>query len=173
MYVPALDGSKVLRCVRVACAAALMLGLLGGCGWRLQGTAKLPAVMSITYIDAADRYSDFNRALSEGLAAAGARVTSNRDEATAVVEIKKDQSGQRPLPVSARNTLEEYEVFYQVEYVVFDHDGELIPTQTLQVTQDYSYDRRFALAKQREQASLREALARDLAGLVVRRVAAL
>lgn len=152
---------------------ALALSVLGACGWRLQGTARLPEVMSVTYLDAADRYSDFNRALNESLAASGARMTSNRNEATAVVRIRKDQSGQRMLPVSARNTLEEYEVFYTVEYSVDGRNGELIPLQTLELTRDYSYDRTAALAKQREQAILREALARDLAGLVVRRVASL
>jgi outer membrane lipopolysaccharide assembly protein LptE/RlpB len=41
------------------------------------------------------------------------------------------------------------------------------------VTRDYSYDEAAVLAKQREQAVLREALARDLAGLVLRRLASL
>lgn len=161
------------RSSRELLLVALALSVLGACGWRLQGTARLPEVMSVTYLDAADRYSDFNRALSESLAASGARMTSNRNEATAVVKIRKDQSGQRMLPVSARNTLEEYEVFYTVEYSVDGRNGELIPLQTLELTRDYSYDRTAALAKQREQAILREALARDLAGLVVRRVASL
>lgn len=153
--------------------AALAWSVLSACGWRLQGAAKLPEVMSVTYLDAADRYSDFNRALNESLAASGARMTSNRSEATAIVKIRKDESGQRMLPVSARNTLEEYEVFYTVEYSVDGRNGELIPLQTLELTRDYSYDRTAALAKQREQAVLREALARDLAGLVIRRVASL
>lgn len=152
---------------------ALACCVLGACGWRLQGATRLPEVMSVTYIDAADRYSDFNRALSASLAASGARMTSNRNEATAVVRIRKDEAGQRMLPVSARNTLEEYEVFYTVEYSVSGRNGELIPLQTLELARDYSYDRTAALAKQREQTVLREALARDLAGLVIRRVASL
>lgn len=152
---------------------AALACVLGACGWRLQGTARLPEVMAVTYLDAADRYSDFNRALSESLAASGARMTSNRNEATAVVKIRRDESGQRMLPVSARNTLEEYEVFYVVEYSVNGRNGELIPLQILELTRDYSYDKTAALAKQREQAVLREALARDLAGLVIRRVGSL
>jgi LPS-assembly lipoprotein len=77
------------------------------------------------------------------------------------------------LSVSARNTPEEYEAFYVVEYSVEGPSGELIPTQKLELTRDYSYDVTAVLAKQREQAVLREALARDLAGLVLRRLAAL
>ena len=146
---------------------------LGGCGWRLQGTAKLSQTMNLTYVDSDDRYTNFNRALRERLHASGAKVTERAVDATAVVRIIKDESGQRVLSVSARNTPEEYEVFYTVEYSVTSGGTELIPPQRLEVTRDYSYDTTAVLAKQREQSILREALAQDLAGLVLRRLASL
>lgn len=162
-----------LRLLSTLLVASLLTNVLAGCGWRLQGTARLPEVMSVTFVDPADRYSDFNRALQESLTASGARMVSNRSDATAVVRIHKDLSGQRVLSVSARNTPEEYEVFYTVEYSVSGRNGELLPLQTLELTRDYSYDETAVLAKQREQVILREALARELAGLVIRRVATL
>jgi LPS-assembly lipoprotein len=146
---------------------------LAGCGWRLQGTTKLSSVMATTYVDTKDRYTDFHRALRESLQASGARLTNNEDEATAVVKIIKDVSGQRVLTVSGRNTPEEYEVFYSIEYSVNGRTEELIAPEKLELTRDYSYDETAVLAKQKEQAVLREALARDLAGQVVRRLAAL
>jgi LPS-assembly lipoprotein len=157
------------RVVILLCAASL----LGACGWRLQGTAKLSPSMSVIYLDADDRYTDFNRALRERLRTSGAKVTERRADATAVVRIIKDQSGQRVLSVSARNTPEEYEVFYTVEYTVTTGGAEVIAAQPLEVTRDYSYDTTAVLAKQREQAILREALAQDLASLVLRRLASL
>lgn len=153
--------------------AVMAVSLVSACGWRLQGTARLPEIMSVTYIESEDRYTDFNRVLRESLQASGARVTSDKSQATAVLRIRKDQSGQRVLSVSARNTPEEYEVFYSVEYSVESTTGELIAPQQLERTRDYSYDERAVLAKQREQGVLREALARDLAGLVIRRLASL
>jgi LPS-assembly lipoprotein len=147
--------------------------LLAGCGYRLQGSTKLSPVMTTTYIETDDRYTDFNRALRESLEASGARVVNNKDEATAIVRIIKDESGQRVLTVSGRNTPEEYEVFYSIEYAVDTHTEELIPPQRVELTRDYSYDETAVLAKQKEQMVLREALARDLAGLVVRRLASL
>ncbi|HEY4369333.1 MAG TPA: LPS assembly lipoprotein LptE [Steroidobacteraceae bacterium] len=158
---------------RNAVLLALLLSTLSACGWRLQGTARLPELMAVTYVDSDDRYSDFNRALRESLTASGARLATDRSTATAIVRIRKDQSGQRVLSVSARNTPEEYEVYYTVEYSVDGVNGELIAPQTLNLTRDYSYDETAVLAKQREQAVLREALARDLAGLVIRRLASL
>lgn len=147
--------------------------VLSACGWRLQGTTRLPEVMGVTFLDTEDRYTDFNRALRESLRSSGARLAGSRGEATATVRILRDESGQRILSVSGRNTPEEYEVFYIVEYSVAGPDGELIPRQELELTRDYSYDETAVLAKQREQVILREALARDLAGLVVRRLASL
>lgn len=146
---------------------------LAACGWRLQGTAKLSQTMTVTYVDAEDRYTEFNRALRDRLRAAGARVTERNTDATAVVRIIKDESGQRVLSVSARNTPEEYEVFYAVEYSVASNGTELISPQRLELTRDYSYDTTAVLAKQREQSILREALAQDLAALVLRRLASL
>jgi LPS-assembly lipoprotein len=151
----------------------LVATLLSGCGWRLQGTTKLSPIMATTYVDTDDRFTDFNRALRESLQASGARLASRPEDATAVVRILKDQSGQRVLTVSARNTPEEYEVFYLIEYSVNGRTEELIAPQKIELTRDYSYDETTVLAKQREQAVLREALARDLAGLVVRRLASL
>src|SRR3954463_3283142 len=95
--------------IAVLLAAAIVLQ---GCGWRLQGTARLPEVMSVTYIDTDDRYTDFNRMLRESLEASGARLANSRKEASAIVRIRSDASGQRVLSVSARNTPEEYVVFY-------------------------------------------------------------
>jgi LPS-assembly lipoprotein len=155
--------------------AVLLCGVLslGACGWRLQGASKLSPTMTLTFVDAEDRYTEFNRALRDRLRASGAKVTERPGDATAVVKIIKDQSGQRVLSVSARNTPEEYEVFYTVEYSVASGGTELIPPQKLELTRDYSYDTTAVLAKQREQAVLREALAQDLAGLVLRRLASL
>lgn len=146
---------------------------LPACGWRLQGSSRLSQAMAVTYIDTDDRYTDFNRALRDSLSASGVQLASRREEATAIVRVLKDESGQRVLSVSARNTPEEYEVFYAIEYAVSNREAELIAPQTLELTRDYSYDETAVLAKQREQAVLREALARDLAGLVVRRLASL
>lgn len=158
---------------RLLLVTACLATLLAGCGWQLHGTTKLSPVMATTYVETDDRYTDFNRALRDSLRSSGARLAANRNEATAVVRIIRDESGQRVLTVSGRNTPEEYEVFYSIEYSVNGRTEELIPPQKLELTRDYSYDETAVLAKQREQAVLREALARDLAGLVVRRLASL
>lgn len=147
--------------------------LASGCGWQLQGRARLPEVVQVAYIDSEDAHSDFTRALQDSLRVSGARVVDDSEDARAVIRVHRDDSGQRVLSVSVRNTPEEYEVFYTVEYSITAGKEELLERQTLELTRDYSYDPSAVLAKQREQALLREALARELASQVVRRMAAL
>ena len=159
--------SKTRLLLLISCA------MLASCGWRLQGTTRLPEVLATAYVETKDPYTDFNRALRESLIASGANLVTDKSLATAVVRIRRDVSGQRVLSVSSRNTPEEYEVYYSVEYSVDGGGRELIAPDTLELRRDYSYDERAVLAKQREQLLLREALARDIAGLIVRRLAAL
>ncbi len=129
--------------------------------------------MAATYLDSADLHSDFDRALRRSLDSAGAKLVRDRDGAGVVLRIRKDTSGRRVLAVSARNTPQEYEVYYAIEYSVEVGGKEVIPVQTLELVNDFSYDEAALLAKEREEAGLRAALARDLAGLVLRRLASL
>jgi outer membrane lipopolysaccharide assembly protein LptE/RlpB len=89
------------------------------------------------------------------------------------MQVHHDETGQRVLSVSARNRPEEYEVYYRVEYSVSLAGEEIVPRQELQLTANYSYDSRLALAKQHEQAELQMALARELAAVILRRLDAL
>lgn len=151
----------------------MVVGCLSSCGWHLQGRFHLSESMALTYVDTEDRYTDFNRALRESLRASGAQLAADKRDATAIVRIHRDQSGQRVLAVSARNTPQEYQVFYVVEYSVSNQTGQLIEPQRIELTREYSYDETAVLAKQKEQAILREALARDIAGIVIRQLSAL
>jgi LPS-assembly lipoprotein len=90
-----------------------------------------------------------------------------------VLRLRRDESGQRVLSVSATNKPQEYEVYYTVEYSVDVGGKEVLPAQQLTLTRSYSYDETAVLAKEREERNIRESLAQELAALVMRRVAAL
>ncbi len=52
-------------------------------------------------------------------------------------------------------------------------DTQLLPSQKVAVTRDYSFDERTLLAKENEEAILREGMARDLVSIVMRRLSSL
>jgi len=144
---------------------------LTGCGWHLQGVTHLPQQFATTRIESDDAYTDFCRELRRSLVASGAQVTERPDRVRAVVRVHRDTTGQRIVAVSARNTPEEFQVFYTVDYSVTIDGVEVAPTQHVELTTNYSYNTAAALAKQREQLTIQQALARELANVVLRRLA--
>ena len=151
----------------------LAAAVLAGCGFQLQGSAGLPAAAAAPYLDAPDPYSDFYQALSAALVRSGALLETDRGAASAVLIVRRDETGQNVLSVSARNVPTEYEVFYTVSYELRRGEEVLIPLQTVTLTQDYVYDVTDVLAKSLEEEHLREALAKDIAQMIIRRLSSL
>ncbi len=154
-------------------AVALALAASAGCGLRLQGREAVPQSFASAYLDAQDMQSDFVQALSRSLAASGVRLARNAASAEAVVRITRDEVKERVLSVSARNIPREYELTYRVEFGVQKGGVELLAPREASLTRDFTFDETILLAKEREQRLLEDALARDLAAIVMRQLAAL
>ena len=153
--------------------AICWMALLPGCGFHLRGQAPLPPSLAAPYLETGDRYTPLYAALVTHLRAAGAKLATDPAAATAVIHLHKDETGRELLSVSARNTPGEFEVYYSVEYSVTMAGGELLARQQATLTRDFAYDENAVLAKEHEERSLRAALADELAGLMLRRLAAL
>lgn len=147
--------------------------LLASCGFHLQGRTPLPPLLERAYVQADDRQSDFVQGLRKALLASGAQLADRPEDASAVVQILTDQVTERVLSVSASNLPREYELTHTVRFAVLQSGEELLPVQEVEATRDMTFDERTLLAKEREQAILREALARDLVGMVMRRLSSL
>ena len=141
---------------------------LAACGYQLQSYNRLPAEMQLTYLQATDHYSQFYRQLRRALDDAGITLTKDPGQAVATLVIAKDETGQRLVTVSAQNEPLEFEVFYEVSYMVRSNDEELLPVQSIFVTRDYTYDRTIVLGKRQEEEILREELVRDMVRRVLR-----
>jgi LPS-assembly lipoprotein len=155
-----------------ALAGLLVLGL-SACGFHLQGRTPLPETFAYTYIDTRDEQTDFVQDLRKALIASGARVIRTQGSSGAAIEVHDDELTERVLSVSARNIPTEYELTYRVKFSVTSSGKPLIENEEISATRDFSFDETELLAKEREQEILREALARDLVALVMRRLAAL
>jgi LPS-assembly lipoprotein len=147
--------------------------MLSACGFHLQGSADLPVEVRRVYVATADELTPLAVELREALSRNGATLAPAASAADAVVRVSRDRTGRRVLSVSARNTPEEFEVFYAVDYSIDRGGAEVVPSQTLELTRSFSFDEADLLAKDREENILREAMARDIAGLIVRRLGSL
>ena len=147
--------------------------LLSGCGFHLQGRTPLPPALKAAFVQAQDPRSDFVQSLRKAMLISGAHPTDGKEGSTAVVNVVKDELTRRVLSVSAANRPTEYEVTYTVQFSVDSGGKTLLANQEVSATRSYSFDERLLLAKEHEEAVLREAMAKDLADIVMRRLASL
>jgi LPS-assembly lipoprotein len=146
--------------------------MLAGCGFQLQGRRVMPPVLSNLHIEAVDDQSDFTRALRAALMASGSRLVKAPAADGTTVRIARDELIERVLSVDARNIPTDFELTYKVEVEVRAGGQELMTVEE-ELSRNYSYDERKQLAKEREKDILREALARDMASVVTRRLSKL
>jgi LPS-assembly lipoprotein len=151
----------------------VVLASLAGCGFRLQGRVPLSSALTITHVAADDVQSDFVQDLRRALLASGVRLSSARADSTAVIEVQRDELLERVISISARNIPREYELTYTVRIRVLHGEREVLPAEEISLSRDFSFDERAVLAKEREKEILRAALARDLVGIVMRRLSSL
>jgi LPS-assembly lipoprotein len=151
-------------------AAAL---LLAGCGFHLEGSTPLPAVVKTPYLEAPDPQSDFVQYLRHDLLSNGAQLMYEKTHASAVVSILSDRVVRRAVSVSTVNRVNQYEVTYRIAFTVTSQGKELLPPQELTATRAYSFDETLLLAKGHEEDILRQDMARNLAEEVMRRLSSL
>jgi LPS-assembly lipoprotein len=138
----------------------------------MRSATVLPVEMERTYIATDFRYSQFYRALRTRLQGNGIVLVDNPVDATAMLTILGDDTGQRVLSVSAQNIPQEYEVYYRIMYRLQSADKILLETQNQVMTRDYTYDVTLVLGKAREEELIREAIVADLVRVVMVQLAA-
>jgi LPS-assembly lipoprotein len=157
-------------------AMALMIlaaGALSACGFQVRGTRNFPPSITAVYVDATNRHSPFYNALTTRIRSSDLELTRYSTDADTIIRVLNDETGQRPLTVSARNVPREYEVFYIVDYEVSINGAEASAPQQLILTRNYTWDETKVLGKAREEEVLRQAIASDLVGLLVQQVSAI
>jgi LPS-assembly lipoprotein len=154
-------------------AALMVAAMVAACGFQLQGRQQLPATLSTLQLRVTDEQSDFTRALRASLKASGARLVTGVATDAATVRIARDELTERVLSVDARNIPTDIELTYKVEVEVRAAGRELMALEPFELSQTFSFDVRKRLPKEREKDILSEALARDMASVVTRRLSAL
>jgi len=145
----------------------------GGCGFHLQGHTPLPEVVRTPYVQTVDKQSEFIVSLRRAMLSSGAHPVEQKDKASVVVQIIKDDVVRRTLSVSAQNQPDEYELTYTVRFTVTQGDKELLPPTDISNVRSFAFSEQLLLAKNHEEMILRQDMAHDLADMVMRRLASL
>lgn len=156
-------------------AAALLacglLGTLAGCGFHLRTAVPLPPQMETTLVQGTAPLGELGRAIQRALDGAGSKITSSRDDATAVLVIQRDEVQRRVLSVDSSGKVNQYELTYYLRFALQARDGAvLLPAQSISLQRSYTFDPNNVLSKGNEETELRQDMIRFAVRQMMRRI---
>lgn len=145
----------------------LALALLAACGFQLRGTAELP--FETVYLPATGGIGlDLKRNIQAGTRTV---VVDDPKQAQAVLEFVQEARQKDILSLSAGGRVREFRLFYRVAFRVHDgKGGEYLPTATLQLARDFTFNDAEILAKETEEQLLYREMQADMVRQIMRRL---
>jgi LPS-assembly lipoprotein len=167
---------KRARALLHPCAALLLAGLLGGCGFHLAGSRPLPEALRVVYIDLVAPYRvsepPVETALRALLQRRGAVVLSGASEDALYIRLSELEESRETLSVGSDGKVLEFSLTTRVRFEAFRGTQALVPADQIAVTRDLSFNVQQVLAKEAEEERLREFIQAEMAELLMLRLEA-
>ena len=147
-----------------------MLALAAGCGFQLRGSQEVP--FRTLYIPGATGgvALDLKRNIEAGT---DAKVVDSPKEADAILELSNERREKIILSLSGTGRVREFRLRYSVNFRVHDGKGnEFVPTSTVQLSRDVTFNDADILAKESEEALLFRDMQADMVQQLLRRLSA-
>ena len=152
----------------------LVIVVLAGCGYQLRGSASLPQVMSVTYIQGLRPYSALVDDFAYALRTRNATVTSDPAAASAILKITGNNTEKLVQSVDTAGNVLEYEIRQTISFSISGPDRrEMLPEQSISLSRDFLFTSTDVLAKAREERLVRRTLQENLVNLAMLRIASL
>jgi len=167
------DGRRLRRHLVLVLLVSILTLFLASCGFQLRGPAQLPPEMARTYLTGVNANQGFARELTGLLRASGVTLVDSREAASAEFRVRRLLTDRRVLSVGGDARVSEYELYMVLEYEVRGVGSEWsMEPVTLNITREYVHDPLLVLSQGEQERTLREAMNRDLAQLVMFRLQA-
>ena len=148
--------------------------LLAGCGFRLVGSGELAPELKTVYVEMPLGYRVSEPPLVTTLRARltrrGAEVVSRAERSEVVLRLSGLDERRETLSIGADGKALEYRLSIAVRYDLLRGGVALLPGGNLTVSRDYSFQPQQVLAKEAEEARLREYIQNELAELEMLRL---
>lgn len=155
---------------------ALLTLALSACGFHLAGTRPLPEPLRTVYIEVIVPYQvvqpPLETALRAGLQRRGAEVRGSGGPGTTVIRLSELEETREVLSIGRNGKALEFRLVTRVNYQVFRDSQALVEPGSLRMTRDYSFQPEQVLAKEAEEARLREFIQTEMAELMLLRLEA-
>lgn len=142
--------------------------MLSACGYHLRGALDLPANMKNIYVEGgtAPLLDQFKQAIKSS----SAKLSSSRAGAGIVIKIFNEDFSRRVLSLSSRGKSNEFELYYRLEYEFANAgDAKLMDRQTVEIRREYYNDQQFVIAKDNEEAGIKNEMYQQAVQTIVNR----
>ncbi|MDP9139830.1 MAG: LPS assembly lipoprotein LptE [Pseudomonadota bacterium] len=161
----------------LALIATLLPALfVGACGFHLAGTRPLPSALQLVYIDVVAPYRVVQPPVESALRAIlqrrGAEVRGDRGAGITDIRLTQLNESREVLSVGINGKAIEFRLVTSVQYQIFRDGKSLVEPGALRVTRDYSFQPEQVLAKEAEEARLRDFIQTEMAELMLLRLEA-
>jgi LPS-assembly lipoprotein len=155
--------------MRLLLAAFSVSFLLLGCGFQLRGTAALP--FDSIYVPGTGGIAlDIRRNIASGTRTV---VVDDPKRAQAVLDFSQEHRHKEILSLTTAGRVREFRLLYRVAFRVHDGKGsEFLPTSTVQLSRDITFNDAQILAKEAEEQLLYRDMQFDMVQQIMRRLAA-
>ncbi len=160
--------------LRYCCMAVLATGLLlNACGFHLHGhqTTKLPASLATLRLSApayAPLTAEMRNALKEQT---DIRLVEDTDVSAAILTLSGEHIVSQVQAIDITGKVSDYLLNFSLTYSLNGADGKvLLPSQSIKLQREYTFDKLNVLAKAREDEFLRQEMRRDAVQQIMRRL---
>jgi len=154
--------------MRLACV--LLCLLPAACGFQLRGTADVPFESIYVPQAAGGLGLELKRSIQTGTRA---KVVDDPKQAAAVLEFTEETRLKEILSLTGQGRVREYLLRYRVGFRVHDGKGkDFVPTNTVSLLRDISFNDADVLAKESEEQLLYRDMQTDMVQQILRRLAA-
>ncbi|WP_031434892.1 LPS-assembly lipoprotein LptE [Methylomarinum vadi] len=155
-------------------SAALVASMLSltACGYHLRGAVDIPEEMKSVYVEGAG--SQLQREMKQSLRYSDGRLVSSPSQAGMVIKVLKDDMRRRVLALDSQGKAIEFELTYTVNYSLLDPQGKvLLKQQDLEIDREYFNSQQDILAKNNEEAVIRDEMYRQAVRSIISRARAI
>ncbi len=141
---------------------------LSACGYHLRGALELPANMKNVYVEGGSvpLLDEFKQAIKSS----SAQLATTRKGAGMVIKIANEDFSRRVLSLSSRGKSNEFELYYRLDYEFTNAaDVKLMERQTVEIRREYYNDQQFVIAKDNEEAVIRNEMYQQAVNTIVNR----
>lgn len=142
---------------------------LNACGYHLRGAIDLPAGMKNIYLE--DASAALQEQFKQTMKSSGIQLSNSRPAAAIIIKLFNEDFNRRVLSLSTRGKSNEFELVYRLEYELSRADGGLLlERQPVEIRREYYNDQQFVIAKDNEEAVIRNEMYQQAVRNILSRV---